>query len=121
MNPCCDFKLDTAYPAYAPDFPSRWRSGEIHRAVYAYTRTCAGCMYGSYPEITITARFLKPLLARAVFFNRETHNLLKKVSAEDMFELAREIRVRNERRRAAPRRDGIDDQVTEQRLAADQL
>jgi MoaA/NifB/PqqE/SkfB family radical SAM enzyme len=102
VNPCCDFKLDTAYPAYAPDFPSRWRSGEIHRAVYAYTRTCAGCMYGSYPEITVTARFLKPLLARAVFFNRETRNLLKKVSAEDMFDLAREIRVRNERRRAAP-------------------
>jgi MoaA/NifB/PqqE/SkfB family radical SAM enzyme len=101
VNPCCDFKLDVAYPAYAADFPSRWRSGEIHRAVYAYTRACAGCMYGSYPEITITARYLKPLLARAVFFNRRTRNLLKRLSADEMLRIARDIHARNQHRRAA--------------------
>lgn len=101
VNPCCDFKLDVAYPAYDPQFPALYRSGVIHRAVSAYTETCAGCMYGSYPEITITARYLKPLLQRFLFFNAGTHNLLKKLSEGEMLEIARAIYERNHRGRVA--------------------
>jgi MoaA/NifB/PqqE/SkfB family radical SAM enzyme len=99
VNPCCDFKLDQSFPVWSPDFPALWRSGDIHRAVYGYTRDCAGCMYGSYPEITITARYLKPFLHRLLFFNTQTENLLVRMSAAEMLETARAIRERNERRR----------------------
>ena len=102
VNPCCDFKLDVAFPAYAPDFPERYRRGEVHRAAYAYTRNCAGCMYGSYPEITITARYVKPLLTRIRFFNLETRNLLKKLSESEMLAIAADIRARNQHRGSGP-------------------
>ncbi|TFH24438.1 MAG: radical SAM protein [Myxococcales bacterium] len=101
VNPCCDFRLGKPIPAWAPDFPERYRSGEVHREAYSVVRNCAGCMYGSYPEITITARFLKPMLQRFVFFNLETDNLLKPLSEAEIVEVARAIHARNERGREA--------------------
>lgn len=106
LNPCCDFRLETPYPAYAQDFPRQYRSGAIHRAAYEYTRNCAGCMYGSYPEITITARYLRPLLQRFLFFNTKTTNRLAPLSQAAMLEIAREIYERNECRRRDGGRDG---------------
>lgn len=99
VNPCCDFKLATSFPVYAPDFPERYRSGAVHRAVYGFTRNCAGCMYGSYPEITITARYVRPFLHRLRFFNLQTRNLLKKLSEQEILEIARDICERNRARR----------------------
>jgi MoaA/NifB/PqqE/SkfB family radical SAM enzyme len=106
LNPCCDFKLDESYPVFAPDFPRQFRSGAIHEAVYGFTRNCAGCMYGSYPEITITARYLRPLLRRFLFFQTETTARLKPLSEEEMIALARTIYERNERTRRSGRPDG---------------
>lgn len=101
VNPCCDFRLGKPIPAWAPDFPARYRSGEVHRQAHVVTRNCAGCMYGSYPEITITARFLKPMLRRFVFFNLQTENLLQPLSESEMVDAAREIYARNQQRRGA--------------------
>lgn len=101
MNPCCDYKLAESYPVYADDFVERFRGGEVHRAVERYTRACAGCMYGSYPEITITARFLGPLLRRFRFFNAETDQRLVALEPDEMLEVAREIHARGEARRRA--------------------
>ena len=70
-----------------------------HGEVGRLTRSCDGCMYGSYPEITVTARFLKPLLRRFLFFNTETHQMLKKHSEEEIREIARDVHARHERRR----------------------
>jgi MoaA/NifB/PqqE/SkfB family radical SAM enzyme len=100
LNPCCDFKLATPHPVYAKGFPARYRSGRIHSEVYEFTRKCDGCMYGSYPEITITARFAKSLLARFLFFSFQTRGRLAKLSEEEMLELARGIRARGDERRA---------------------
>ena len=100
INPCCDFKLAKPHPVYQRDFPALYRSGQIHREVYEFTRNCDGCMYGSYPEITITARFLKSLISRFVFFSLQTKNLLKKYSEREMLEIARDIHARGDHRRA---------------------
>ncbi|MEK7388356.1 MAG: radical SAM/SPASM domain-containing protein [Elusimicrobiota bacterium] len=98
VSPCCDFKLTQRYPAYHPDFPKWYRAGDIHRDVYAFTRPCAGCMYGSYPEITVTARFLKPLFKRMLYFNHGRPRL-EALTSDRMKELAREIALRNKPRR----------------------
>jgi MoaA/NifB/PqqE/SkfB family radical SAM enzyme len=102
LNPCCDYKLDSNYPVYDPAFPGLYRSGDIHREVYGITRNCDGCMYGSYPEITITARFMDALLTRFRFFNVESEGRLNKLSETEMIEIAREIHGRGEVRRASP-------------------
>jgi len=91
ISPCCDYKLDRKYRCYDPDFPDRYWSGEIHREIYYFTRQCDGCMYGSYPEISITARYFIPQLRRFIFFNNKTKDKLKKLSAGEMRKIARRI------------------------------
>lgn len=90
LKPCCDYGLDSFYPVYDSDFPAWFRDGRIHRQVQKLTKSCAGCMYGSYPEITVNARFFKPMLHRALYFNLSPARL-KKMSARQMKELAGQI------------------------------
>ena len=94
IKPCCDFKLSNYYPVYNRDFPKWYRSGEIHKDVFSFTRNCTGCMYGSYPEITVTARYLKPLINRFLYFNKNTPKL-QKLSTEEMIDIAKNIYDKN--------------------------
>jgi len=95
IKPCCDFKLDNYYPVYDKEFPRWYRSGKIHKEIFSFTRNCNGCMYGSYPEITVTARYLKPLLSRFLYFNKNTPKL-KKMHAEEMISIAKNIFEKNQ-------------------------
>ena len=102
ISPCCDFKLLNYYPAFDKDFPKWYRSGVIHREIYSFTRNCAGCMYGSYPEITVTARYFGPLLRRLFFFNKNDRVAkLRKLSSREMMGIAKEIFEKNRERREA--------------------
>ena len=56
-------------------------------------------MYGSYPEMTITARYQKPLMERFRFFNTDAHQRLVPLEAEEILGVARDIHSRNEERR----------------------
>ncbi len=56
--PCCDHRLGSSYPAYAEDFPETFRSRRFRGEARAVVAACDGCMYGSYPEMTISMRFL---------------------------------------------------------------
>jgi len=90
LKVCCDYELNTPYPAYHPDFPKWYADGRIHQEVYAFTRRCKGCMYGSYPEITITARYVRPMLARYAYFNLALPKLVR-LTADEMKEISAEI------------------------------
>ena len=96
IQPCCDYKMDTAFPTFDPRFPAWYRSGRIHDAVYGYTRDCSGCLYGSYPEITISARYMRHMYRRFRFFSHQSKNLLRQLTYEEMLETAREIFGRNQ-------------------------
>ena len=99
IQPCCDYKMDTAFPIYAPEFPELYRGGTIQRAIEPYTHTCSGCLYGSYPEITVSARYLRHMWRRFFFFNKDCFNHLQPLSAEEMLCKADEIYIRNQRER----------------------
>ena len=67
--PCCDFRLSgEPVRAFAPDFPKQYRSREVRARVHEITRACAGCMYGSYPEMTIAMRYMGATLSRVRTF-----------------------------------------------------
>ena len=55
--PCCDHRLEMSYPAYSKDFPKIFKSKLFRKEVFEVTSKCEGCMYGSYPEITISMRY----------------------------------------------------------------
>lgn len=90
LAPCCDFRLDQPIPVYDPDFPDWYRDRTVHREVEKFTKDCSGCMYGSYPEMTITARYFRPLLHRVMFFSKNRPRL-KKMPLEKILELAEQI------------------------------
>ena len=66
--PCCDWRIAKAVHTYAKDFPSVYHDSIFRKDVYAITSACSGCMYGSYPEMTISMRFWKAKLQRMKTF-----------------------------------------------------
>ncbi len=102
IKPCCDFKLDNYYPVYDKDFPKLYMSGKVHEEIYYFTRNCNGCMYGSYPEISITARYINPLLSRFIYFNKNLPKL-KKLSESEIFKVANNIFQKNQKYRESNR------------------
>lgn len=66
--PCCDHRLHNSYPAYDAGFPRLYRQKAWRDEVLQVTGPCEGCMYGSYPEITIAMRFMAAKLQRVRTF-----------------------------------------------------
>lgn len=66
--PCCDHRLPSGIATYVPGFPEVYRSKVFRDEVRRITRPCSGCMYGSYPEMTIAMRYLKAKLERFRMF-----------------------------------------------------
>jgi len=59
------------------------------------TSRCSGCMYGSFPEISIYSRYFKPMIQRAkLFLISDTSRQLKKLSTEEIVELAQSYNPR---------------------------
>lgn len=92
MSVCCDYRLRQQYPVHSPDFPEAYHSQILRDQVKKITSRCSGCMYGSFPEITITARYYKAMISRAkLFLTNGHHRKLERLTAEEMMELAEEI------------------------------
>lgn len=66
--PCCDHRLPRGYAAYDSSFPRLYQDKVWRDTVREVTRACDGCMYGSYPEMTISMRFLAAKLQRVRTF-----------------------------------------------------
>ncbi len=94
MAVCCDYRLGRSYPVHHPDFPRWYAEREMWPEARAIARECTGCMYGSFPEITISARFVRPMLQRAALFLRDgLKRRLVPMSTEEMVELAATTRA----------------------------
>lgn len=93
MAVCCDFRLPRSLRVQSPDFPRAYFGRQLREEAGAVTRACSGCMYGSFPEISISARFFVPMLRRArLFLGGGGQRRLQRYSAERMLEIAREFR-----------------------------
>lgn len=92
MAVCCDYRLPQSIPTYTPDFPERYRDIQTRAATKAITGRCSGCMYGSFPEITISSRFLAPMLHRAkIFLGDGLERDLKPYTTAQMTDLAQTL------------------------------
>jgi molybdenum cofactor biosynthesis enzyme MoaA len=94
--PCCDHRLGSNIPAYGPDFPQIYRNQTFRDEVLKVTKACSGCMYGSYPEMTISMRYLKAKMERIKTFITSPPPKNWPVSYEQMLTIAE--RIRNEKR-----------------------
>lgn len=94
MAVCCDYRFENRISTYAPDFVDRYNQREMFAEARLTTAACSGCMYGSFPEISISARYFRPLFERAKLFLRPgmaTH--LKPMSTEQLIDLAHRFHV----------------------------
>ena len=89
LKTCCDYEATENIFVYGDDFPDLYHSGKIQEIVYPITKSCNGCMYGSYPEITITARYVKAFFERIKYFNYKPPKI-KKLSNEQLQSIALE-------------------------------
>ena len=55
--PCCDHRMVNNYPVYDKNFPNLYKDSLFKKEVKEITSSCDGCMYGSYPEMSISMRF----------------------------------------------------------------
>jgi MoaA/NifB/PqqE/SkfB family radical SAM enzyme len=94
--PCCDHRLGSGIPTYGDSFPEVYRSTVFRDEVLKVTKPCSGCMYGSFPEMTISMRYLKPKLERIRTFLTSPPPKKWPVTYEEMLTLAE--RIRNEPR-----------------------
>ncbi|MDA9819189.1 radical SAM protein [Methylophilaceae bacterium] len=96
FSPCCDHRLDNSYPAYDSQFPSLYRKKSWRKEVEEVTRACDGCMYGSYPEMTISMRYMAAKIQRIGTFLTSPPEKNWPISYESLLETAQ--RIRNEPR-----------------------
>ncbi len=93
MAVCCDYRLGTSYPVYDPSFPEWYRTRQMWPEARSVAAACTGCMYGSFPEITISARYFRPMLERARLFLRGgPSRQLVPHSVDELVELAATVR-----------------------------
>jgi MoaA/NifB/PqqE/SkfB family radical SAM enzyme len=89
--PCCDWRMPQAVHTYARDFPKIYRDSHFRRDVYAITSACKGCMYGSYPEMTISMRFWKAKLQRIKTFVTNSPPKNWPITYDSMVHIAEDI------------------------------
>jgi len=66
--PCCDHRLPRSVPTYSQSFPKVYYDAVFRDDVLKKTKPCTGCMYGSYPEMTISMRFMAAKIQRIKTF-----------------------------------------------------
>jgi MoaA/NifB/PqqE/SkfB family radical SAM enzyme len=96
--PCCDHRLDNSYPAYASNFPNIYRDKAWREEVAQVTRVCDGCMYGSYPEMTISMRYMAAKIQRVKTFLTSPPEKNWPLSYEQLLTLAEKIRSEDRER-----------------------
>jgi len=108
FSPCCDFRLDRSVATWAPDFPRTYRDALFRATVRDVVGCCEGCMYGSYPEMSIAMRFMAAKLQRVrTFFTAPPVKDNWPVSYDELLDIARSIRAEPRVRPALERRKPI--------------
>lgn len=90
--PCCDHRIPTHVPTHDKSFPAVYKSKSFRDEVFTKTSACGGCMFGSYPEMTIALRFLAATVDRVKLFLTSPPKKPWPVSYEQMLQWAEEIR-----------------------------
>ena len=91
--PCCDYRLSRGVSTIAPTFPKTYRTRSFRTAVSDVVTPCEGCMYGSYPEMTIAMRFLAAKIQRVrTFLTAPRPKDNWPLRYEDLLDIAESIR-----------------------------
>ena len=91
LAPCCDYRLDTFVDVSKKQFVKDYMRGQYVKAITQKSKSCSGCLYGSYPEISISARFAKASMERVKLFFAESRAEIKTMTKDELTTLAGRI------------------------------
>ncbi len=100
--PCCDHRLPRRVATYDKSFPKTYKDHVFRKQVFDVTSQCSGCMYGSYPEMTISMRFWKAKMERMKLFLTSPPEKKWPLSYDRMLEIAERIRTEERSRVRIP-------------------
>ncbi|MBI5771131.1 MAG: radical SAM protein [Verrucomicrobia bacterium] len=100
--PCCDHRLGSQIHCYDADFPEVYRSRVFRAEVRTVTGACPGCLFGSYPEMTIAMRYLAAKWERVKLFLAAPPEKKWPVTYEQMLAMAGRIRTEPRERISLP-------------------
>ncbi|MDR0526352.1 MAG: radical SAM protein [Spirochaetaceae bacterium] len=64
--PCCDHRLKEKLYVYDDAFPEIYKSQEFTNSVKAIVKNCSGCNFGSFPEMSLSARSCSTITERLI-------------------------------------------------------
>ena len=96
FSPCCDYRLKNSYAIYNKNFLNTYKNKVWREEVKNVVKNCEGCMYGSYPEITISMRFMQAKLQRIKTFLTSPPKKNWPLTYDFLIEKAESIRNRHE-------------------------
>ncbi len=91
MAPCCDWRTPEPIDVADDGFKERYFKKEVQKAILPLVKNCSGCMYGSYPEISISARFASAAMERLTEFVFGDRPKIQRNSPEELKEIIYEI------------------------------
>ena len=89
--PCCDHRLPSDTYTYDRDFVQTFKSKQFRSNVHEVVSKCDGCMYGSYPEMTIAMRYFKATIQRMGNFLVSPPKKPWPLANRDIFNIAERI------------------------------
>ena len=92
--PCCDHRINSEIQTYSSDFPKIYFTKNFRKKVLETTKPCVGCMYGSYPEMTISMRYMAAKLDRLKLFLTSPPEKKWPISFDTLLEIAEKINNR---------------------------
>jgi MoaA/NifB/PqqE/SkfB family radical SAM enzyme len=90
--PCCDFRLDETVYVYDKDFPEIYRSKQFREKVKNIAKKCPGCNFGSFPEMTLSARSIPTIFERIALQLKAQSRSIIPVGDEEIFGIVDEIK-----------------------------
>jgi MoaA/NifB/PqqE/SkfB family radical SAM enzyme len=100
--PCCDHRISSHVRCDDPRFPEIYRRRAFRDKVLEITRPCSGCMYGSYPEMTIAMRYLAAKWERVKLFLAAPPQKKWPFTYEQMVAIAERVRTESRERVSLP-------------------
>ena len=94
--PCCDQDIDEDIYVYSDDFVDIYKSKAFRAKVKNVTRTCTGCNFGSYPEMTLTVRDMPTFFERVKLELRGNKLVHRSFEDDELFDLIDNIRRKHE-------------------------
>lgn len=90
--PCCDFRLDEEIYVYDDEFPKIYKSKEFNKKVKDIAKKCPGCNFGSFPEMTLSARSINTIKERLILQLKANSQKFQPVEEDELWAIIADIK-----------------------------